>query len=142
MAVDANVLIFERIREELRAGKTVRAAIDAGFGNALSAIIDANITTFIVGIVLYEFGTGPIRGFALTLCVGIVSSLFTALVVTRTLLELLTKSGGSSLSIGPVDFLADLKVRFLSLRKAAFGASAVVLSAGIVSIIAHNAHID
>jgi SecD/SecF fusion protein len=137
MAVDANVLIFDRIREEMRAGKTVRAAIDAGFGNALSAIIDANITTFIIGIVLYEFGTGPIRGFALTLCVGIISSLFTALVVTRTFLELLTKGGGG-LSIGPVDFLANVKIKFLSLRKMAFGASGVVLTAGIVSIFAHH----
>ena len=90
MAVDANVIIFERIREELRAGKTVRSAIDSGYGNALSAIIDANITTFIVGIVLYEFGTGPIRGFALTLCIGILSSLFSAFFVVRSLLDLYT----------------------------------------------------
>ena len=139
MAVDANVLIFERIREELRAGKTIRAAIDAGYGNALSAIIDANITTFIVGIVLYEFGTGPIRGFALTLCIGIVSSLFTALVVTRTLFNLWTaRTSVSSLSIGPVGFLADVKIGFLNLRKIAFGVSGVVLAAGIVSIFAHN----
>ena len=88
MAVDANVLIFERIREELRSGKTVRAAIDSGYGHALSAIIDANVTTFLVGIVLYQFGTGPIRGFALTLCIGIISSLFTAFFVTRTIFEL------------------------------------------------------
>lgn len=138
MAVDANVLIFERIREELRAGKTVRAAIDAGFGNALSAIIDANITTFIVGVVLYEFGTGPIRGFALTLCIGIVASLFTALVVTRTLLELWTSRAGAGLSIGPVAFLANLKLRFLELRKIAFVVSGVVLLSGIGSIFAHN----
>ena len=139
MAVDANVLIFERIREELRAGKTVRAAIDSGYGNALSAIIDANITTFIVGIVLYEFGTGPIRGFALTLCVGIVSSLFTSLVVTRSIFNAYTsRSSTTSLSIGPVAFLANAKIGFLSLRKIAFGASGVVLTAGIMSIFAHN----
>jgi SecD/SecF fusion protein len=139
MAVDANVLIFERIREELRAGKTVRAALDAGYGTALSAIIDANITTFIVGVVLYEFGTGPIRGFALTLCVGIVSSLFTALVVTRALFNFYTKrSSTTSLSIGPVAFLANVKIAFLSLRKMAFGVSAVVLLAGLGSIFAHN----
>lgn len=139
MAVDANVLIFERIREELRAGKTIRAAIDAGYGNALSAIIDANITTFIVGIVLYEFGTGPIRGFALTLCIGIVSSLFTALVVTRALFTMWTsRPSVSSLSIGPIGFLADVKIGFLNLRKIAFGISGVVLTAGIVSIFAHN----
>ncbi|HCL29239.1 MAG TPA: hypothetical protein DIC52_12485 [Candidatus Latescibacteria bacterium] len=139
MAVDANVLIFERIREEMRAGKTVRAAIDAGYGNALSAIIDANITTFIVGVVLYEFGTGPIRGFALTLCVGIISSLFTALVVTRSLFNLWTsRTGTTSLSIGPIAFMANMKVGFLALRKIAFGLSGVVLTAGILSIIAHN----
>jgi SecD/SecF fusion protein len=139
MAVDANVLIFERIREELRAGKTIRAAIDSGYGNALSAIIDANITTFIVGIVLYEFGTGPIRGFALTLCIGIVSSLFTALIVTRTIFGLWTsRSSVSGLSIGPVAFMANMKVAFLSLRKIALGASGVVLAAGILSIFAHN----
>ena len=139
MAVDANVLIFERIREEMRAGKTVRAAIDAGYGNALSAIIDANITTFIVGVVLYEFGTGPIRGFALTLCIGIISSLFTALVVTRSLFNLWTsRTGTTSLSIGPIAFMANMKVGFLALRKIAFGLSGVVLTAGILSIIAHN----
>ena len=139
MAVDANVLIFERIREELRAGKTVRAAIDSGYGNALSAIIDANITTLIVGIVLYEFGTGPIRGFALTLCIGIVSSLFTALVVTRSIFNAWTsRASTTSLSIGPIAFLANSKIAFLSLRKIAFAASGVVLAAGVVSIFAHN----
>ena len=113
MAVDANVLIFERIREELRAGKTVRAAIDSGYNHALSAIIDANVTTFLVGIVLYQFGTGPIRGFALTLCIGIICSLFTAFFVTRTVLDLLTRgSGAQSLSIGPVGFLANSRVAF------------------------------
>ena len=113
MAVDANVLIFERIREELRSGKTVRAAIDGGYNNALSAIVDANVTTFLVGIVLYQFGTGPIRGFALTLCIGILSSLFTAFFVTRTVFELMTRGGGSqSLSIGPVNFLANARLSF------------------------------
>ena len=117
MAVDANVLIFERIREELRSGKTVRAAIDGGYNNALSAIVDANVTTFLVGIVLYQFGTGPIRGFALTLCIGILSSLFTAFFVTRTVFELMTRGGGSqSLSIGPVNFLANARLSFLAKR--------------------------
>ena len=139
MAVDANVLIFERIREELRSGKTVRAAIDSGYGHALSAIVDANVTTFLVGIVLYQFGTGPIRGFALTLCIGIISSLFTAFFVTRTIFELITrKSEQSSLSIGPVALFANLKIRFLSLRNIGFGASAAVLLIGIVSILGIN----
>ena len=139
MAVDANVLIFERIREELRSGKTVRAAIDSGYGHALSAIIDANVTTFLVGIVLYQFGTGPIRGFALTLCIGIISSLFTAFFVTRTIFELMTrKSERSTLSIGPVALFANLNIRFLSLRNIGFGTSAAVLLIGIVSILGIN----
>ena len=139
MAVDANVLIFERIREELRSGKTIRAAIDSGFGHALSAIIDANVTTFLVGIVLYQFGTGPIRGFALTLCIGIISSLFTAFFVTRTIFDLITrKSEQSTLSIGPVALFTNLNIRFLSLRNIGFGASAAVLLLGVVSILGIN----
>jgi SecD/SecF fusion protein len=82
MAVDANVLIFDRIREELRGGKTLRAAIDNGYANAMSAIIDANVTTFFVAVILYSFGVGPIKGFAVTLMAGIVASLFSAIVIT------------------------------------------------------------
>ncbi len=87
MAVDANVLIYDRIKEELRAGKTVRAAVESGYANARSAILDANVTTLITALVLYQFGTGPIRGFALTLSVGIISSVFTALIVTRLIFD-------------------------------------------------------
>lgn len=83
MAVDANVLIFERIREEQGTGKTLKASIDAGYSKAFSAIFDANITTFFVGAILYSFGVGPIQGFAVTLMAGILSSLFTAIVVSR-----------------------------------------------------------
>ena len=83
MAVDANVLIFERIREERATGKTLKAAIDAGYSKAFSAIFDANITTFFVGAILYSFGVGPIQGFAVTLMAGILSSLFTAIIVSR-----------------------------------------------------------
>ena len=85
MAVDANVLIFERIREELEAGKTVRTAVDQGFEQATSAIVDANLTTLITAAILYQFGTGPVRGFAVTLSIGIIASFFTALFVTKTL---------------------------------------------------------
>jgi preprotein translocase subunit SecD len=85
MAVDANVLIFERIREELEGGKTPRTAVDTGFEQALSAIVDANLTTLITAIILFQFGTGPVRGFAVTLVIGIIASFFTALYVTRTL---------------------------------------------------------
>jgi SecD/SecF fusion protein len=87
IAVDANVLIFERVREELKRGKTIKASIDQGYGNAFSAIVDANVTTFIAGVVLYTFGSGPIKGFALTLMIGILASMFTAIVVTRVIFD-------------------------------------------------------
>jgi SecD/SecF fusion protein len=87
MAVDANVIIFERIREELRLGKGLRAAIVDGYKNSNSAIIDANVTTLIVGIILFAFGTGPIRGFATTLIIGILTSLFSALFISRLVFE-------------------------------------------------------
>ena len=87
MAIDANVLVFERIREELRIGKTVRAAIDAGFSKAFRTIVDANITTFIAAVVLFQFGTGPIKGFAITLCIGIAASMFTAVFVSRAIFD-------------------------------------------------------
>jgi preprotein translocase subunit SecD len=83
MAVDANVLINERIREELRAGRAVRSAIEAGYKNALPAILDSNITTFLSGVILFQFGTGPIKGFAVTLCVGIATTILTAVYLTR-----------------------------------------------------------
>ena len=87
MAVDANVLIFERVREELRMGKTPYAAVEAGYGKATLTILDANITTLIAALVLFQFGTGPIRGFAVTLSIGIASSLFTAITFTRLLFD-------------------------------------------------------
>ncbi len=93
MAVDANVLIFERIREEMSTGKTVKASIDSGFARAYSAIIDSNITTFFTGIILYQFGTGPIQGFALTLMIGILASLFSALVIVRLMMDIMVAKG-------------------------------------------------
>jgi len=86
IAVDANVLIFERIKEELRNGKSLRAAVDAGFHRALTTIIDSNITTIIAAVVLLYFGTGPVKGFAVTLIIGIAVSMFTAITVTRVIL--------------------------------------------------------
>lgn len=91
MAVDANVLVFERIREELAKKKTVRSAIDTGYSKAMWTILDANITTLITAVVLFQFGTGPVKGFAVTLSVGILISMFTALVVTRAIFDLLTE---------------------------------------------------
>jgi preprotein translocase subunit SecD len=88
MAVDANVLVFERIREELRVGRTVRSAVDLGFEKALSSIIDSNVTTLIAAVFLFQFGTGPIRGFAVTLTIGLLASMFTAVFVSRWLFDL------------------------------------------------------
>ena len=89
MAVDANVIIFERVREEARLGKTPRAAVDAGYARATMTILDANVTTLIAALVLFQFGTGPIKGFAVTLSIGILASLFTAIVVTRLIFDYL-----------------------------------------------------
>jgi preprotein translocase subunit SecD len=83
MAVDANVLINERIREELRAGRAPRSAIEAGYEHALPAILDSNITTFLSGVILFQFGTGPVKGFAVTLCIGIITTVLTAVYLTR-----------------------------------------------------------
>jgi preprotein translocase subunit SecD len=94
MAVDANVLIFERIREEVRSGKTPRSAVDGGFSKAILTILDANITTLIASIVLFQFGTGPVKGFAVTLTVGIIASLFTALFVSRLIFDFLLSTVG------------------------------------------------
>jgi preprotein translocase subunit SecD len=101
MAVDANVLIFERIREELEGGKTPRTAVDTGFQAALSAIIDSNLTTLITAIILYQFGTGPVKGFAVTLSIGIVASFYSAVFVVRTfmLIWLESRAPSAELSI-------------------------------------------
>jgi len=93
MAVDANVLIFERIREELELGKTPRSAVEAGYKRALVTVWDSNLTTVIAGIILYYLGTGPIRGFAVTLVIGIMGSMFTAIVVVRTILDNMVLTG-------------------------------------------------
>jgi len=100
MAVDANVLIFDRIREEQRTGKTIKASIEAGYANAMSAIVDANVTTFFVAIILFSFGVGPIKGFAVTLMAGIVASLFSAIVITRVVVDYLTQAKKSAVSFG------------------------------------------
>jgi protein-export membrane protein SecD len=100
MAVDANVLIFERIREEQNTGRTLKAAISGGYAKALSAIFDANITTFFVGVILYSFGIGPIQGFAVTLMAGILSSMFTAIVLTRIISDYLVIERRKTISFG------------------------------------------
>jgi len=100
VAVDANVLIYERVREELETGKTLRAAIDAGYDKAWTAILDSNITTFITGVILYQFGTGPVQGFALTLMIGIVASMFSAIFITRVIFHWMSDQAGAQISFG------------------------------------------
>lgn len=100
MAVDANVLIFERIREEIAGGRSMKSAIDEGYRKALSAIVDSNVTTFLTGIVLFYCGTGPIQGFAMTLMIGILATLFTAVVMSKAMINLMTKNGTKMISIG------------------------------------------
>lgn len=90
MAVDANVLIFERFKEEVRNGKTLRSAMDAGFGRAFVTIFDSNVTTLMAAIILFYLGTGPIKGFAVTLAIGVLLSMFSAITVTKFLLRFLT----------------------------------------------------
>jgi preprotein translocase subunit SecD len=100
MAVDANILVHERIKEELRWGKTIRAAIDQGYHRAFITIIDSNVTTLIAGLFLYQFGTGPVKGFAVTLCIGILANIFTAVYVTRLIFDFVTlRPGVKKLSI-------------------------------------------
>jgi preprotein translocase subunit SecD len=100
MAVDANVIIFERIREELTLGRTPRAAVSAGFDRATLTILDANVTTLIAAVVLFQFGTGPVKGFAVTLSMGVIASMFTALILSRMIFDyILTGRRVKTLSI-------------------------------------------
>ena len=99
MAVDCNIIIYERIREELRLGKNARSAVKTGFDKALLAVLDANITTFIAGIVLYTYGTGPIKGFAVTLMIGIISTLFTGVFLSRTLMDFVTRKANATINL-------------------------------------------
>ena len=135
MAVDANVLIFERIREEIRIGSTPQASIEAGYAKALSTIVDANITTLIAAVLLFSFGTGPIKGFAVTLFIGILTSMFTAILGTRAVVNLLF--GGKRMKVLPIGTRILDKVPafdFMSKRKIALMGSALVLVIAIAAI--------
>ncbi|MCG8699403.1 MAG: protein translocase subunit SecDF [Bacteroidales bacterium] len=136
MSVDANVLIFERVREELTAGKGLKLAIQDGYKNALSAIIDANITTFITGVILLLLGTGPIKGFATTLVIGICTSLFTALLVSRLIIEIYLKKNKKVTFDTKVTRGAfkGMKVRFIEKRKVAYVISTILVLIGIASL--------
>lgn len=131
MAVDANVLIFERIREELRNGKALISSIESGFRKATSAILDANITTLITAAVLMEFGSGPVESFAITLSIGVVTSVFAALIVTRSIIEFLAER--KLISKLPMLLLipADTHIKFFEYRKYAFIGSAIAVVAGL-----------
>ena len=135
MAVDANVIIYERIKEELREGKGLSLAIKDGFSKAYSAIIDGQLTTIITGIVLFVFGTGPVQGFATTLVIGIITSVFTAVFITRILLEWAVAKFGSVSFSRPwsENFLQNTKIDFLSKRKVAYIVVAVVLGLSCIS---------
>ena len=136
MAVDANVIIFERIREELRLGKGLRAALVDGYKNSNSAIIDANVTTLIVGIILYSFGTGPIRGFATTLIIGILTSLFSALFISRVVFESrLGKKKNVAFSTKTTqNWYTNINFDFLSKRRLAYIVSSIVIVIGLASL--------
>ena len=137
ISVDANVLIFERVREELRKEKGLKQSINDGFNNALSSILDANITTGLTALVLYIFGTGPIKGFATTLLIGIATSLFTAIFITRLLIDnKVFKSGKLSFSTKSTkDLFSNLKIKFLGKRKATYAISASLLLISISSLL-------
>jgi SecD/SecF fusion protein len=136
IAVDANVIIYERIKEEIRAGKGLRLAITDGYKNAYSAIIDSNLTSIIVGVVLFSFGSGPVQGFATAFVVGIITSLITSIFITRLIFEARLNSGKNISFDIPLtrNFLAKTKVNFIDIRKAAyvFSIAAMVIAVGSV----------
>ena len=140
-AVDANVLIYERIREELRAGKGMRKAIEDGFKGAISAIVDANVTSFLTGAILAIFGTGPIKGFAVTYMIGIISSFLTAVFITRLLLEDYAKrEGAKELSFTTrlmKNFLQDMHFDFVNARKWAYCLSGALVIFAIMGLEPH-----
>ncbi|MCC6782130.1 MAG: protein translocase subunit SecD [Planctomycetes bacterium] len=132
MAVDSNILIYERIREELERGKEMLQACRSGFERALGTILDANLTTFIAGVVLYQLGTGPVRGFAVTLMVGIITTVFTAYYVTRLMFHFMLERN----ALGSLRFnawLKDANYDFMKARKLWFGISAVTIGLGLIA---------
>jgi len=140
MSVDANVLIYERIKEELHKGKGLKEAVNDGFSGALSSIIDANVTTLLTGIILYVFGTGPVKGFATTLIIGIITSLFSAIFITRLLIEWYINNHkkltfNTSITKG---WFQNINVDFLKKRKMAYIISGIILIVGIGSLFTNG----
>ncbi|WP_124981141.1 protein translocase subunit SecDF [Nonlabens xiamenensis] len=136
ISVDANVLIFERIREELAKGKSQADSIRDGFNNALSSILDANITTFLTALILYIFGTGPIQGFATTLMIGILTSLFTAIFITRLFIDGYGKNGKSLMFATAVtkNWFRNVNIDFLKKRKVAYIISGLLIAVSLTSL--------
>lgn len=137
MSVDANVLIFERAKEELAKGKGMKQAVEDGFGNALSSILDANITTGLTAIILLIFGTGPIQGFATTLIIGILTSLFTAIFITRLLIEWYLEKGGRTLEFATgltKNLFKNLSIDFLAKRKVTYIISGALIVISLFSL--------
>ena len=138
MSVDANVLIFERIKEELAKGKGQSQAIADGFGNALSSILDANITTGLTALILFVFGSGPIKGFATTLLIGIVTSLFTAIFITRLLVDWYVSGKGRKLDFSTAltkNLFKNINIDFLAKRKIAYIVSSILVAIGLFSLL-------
>lgn len=137
MAVDANVIIYERVREELRSGKTLLASIADGFKFSYSAIIDANVTTLIVALILSYFGLGPIKGFAVVLIIGVLMSVFTAVLLGKMMIDWYTKGSGRNMSFWTPPFrnaFANLSIDWVGKRKIAYVVSGVLIAAGLVSL--------
>ncbi|WP_456442236.1 protein translocase subunit SecDF [Psychroserpens sp.] len=140
MSVDANVLIFERIREEIGKGKGMKEAVKDGFANALSSILDANITTGLTALILFVFGTGPIKGFATTLLIGIVTSLFTAIFITRLLVDWYVNKGknldfSTSITKG---LFKNINIKFIAKRKVAYVVSSILILVSLISLFTNK----
>ena len=139
MSIDANVLIFERIKEELRNGAGIKQAISSGYSKAYSSILDANVTTLITGMILYLFGQGPVKGFAITLIIGIICSFFSAVFITRVIVEAFSKKGEKAkISFANAfsrNALTNLSIGFLDKRKIAYAFSGTFITLGIVALI-------
>jgi len=139
MSVDANVLIFERIKEELKNGKSLKMAIDAGFDKAFSSIFDSNITTVLTGVILFFLGSGPVKGFATTLIVGVMCSFFTAVFISRVILGWLIKNKGenavSFTTIASRNLFTNINFNFIKYRKVAYAASISLLALGVAATI-------
>ncbi|MFH0840045.1 MAG: protein translocase subunit SecD [Candidatus Omnitrophota bacterium] len=137
MSVDANILIYERIREELNAGKGIKSAIATGYNRAFSAILDSNLTTIVAAALIFKFGTGPVRGFAVTLTIGLLANLFTAITCTRAIFELLYEQFGL-VKLTMMQFFHKTNIDFISKRRICYTISAVIIIAGLVTFFARG----